>query len=76
MNVSLVDQISHLDLFFILILLYFAFLLPQAGAIPLVGVSQLLISIRVPLHFTAAESEGEAWNLESDWRRERTLLSG
>lgn len=59
MNVLLVDQLSHLDLFFILILLYFAFLLPQVGAIPLVGVSQLLITIRVPIHSTAAESEGK-----------------
>lgn len=62
-NVFLADQLSHLDLFLILILLYFAFLLAWVGSIPLVGVSQLFISIRVPIHFLAVQSEGETWSL-------------
>lgn len=51
-DVLLADQLSHLDLFLILILLYFAFLLAWVGSIPLVGVSQLLISIKSPHSFS------------------------
>lgn len=63
MDVLLADQLSHLDLFLILILLYFAFLLAWVGSIPLVGVSQLLISIKSPIHFLAVQREGETWSL-------------
>ena len=42
----MVDQISHLDLFFILNLLHVVFFLSQARTIPLVEVSQLLIVLK------------------------------
>lgn len=71
MNVLLADQISHLDWFLILILLYFAFLLAWVGSLPLVGVSQLLISIRVPIHFLAVQSEEETLEPGSQTREGR-----
>ena len=41
------------------------------GSIPLVGVSWLLISIRVPIHFLAVQSEGETLEPGSQTREGR-----
>ena len=63
MVVLLVDQISHLVLFLMFILLHVVFFLSQVRTIPLVGVSQFLY-IKVSIHFTDAQNEGKSWSLE------------